>query len=95
MLNEEEVRHIALLARIGLTDAEVATYRKDLSSVLDFFRELEDLTVTEKDAHDDVPVKENDFREDIAEDFGTDGRKRIIDGIPVKKDGFVQVKSVF
>ncbi|MEI6650702.1 MAG: Asp-tRNA(Asn)/Glu-tRNA(Gln) amidotransferase subunit GatC [Candidatus Moraniibacteriota bacterium] len=95
MLTEEEVKHIALLARIGLSDTEVAAYQKDLSSVLDFFRELEELSVTESDANDGIPVKENDFREDVAEDFGNDGRERIVRGFPVKKDGFIRVKSVF
>jgi aspartyl-tRNA(Asn)/glutamyl-tRNA(Gln) amidotransferase subunit C len=96
MLSTEEVKHIALLARIGLSDEEVESYRKDLSSVLDFFHELEALDLPEEGKQTaSVPVKENDTRTDRAEDFGTNGKKRIMDGVPVKQDGFVKVRSVF
>ena len=40
MMTPEEVKHIALLARIGLSDEEVAKYGKDLSTVLAWFEQL-------------------------------------------------------
>ena len=97
MLSIEEVRHIALLARVGLTDEETEALRKDLSGVLDFFRELEKLSLPETgDASmEDIPVKENDTRTDRVSDFGVRGRERIMEGVPVKRDGFVKVRSVF
>lgn len=36
MLNEEKVRHIAKLARIALTDAEVKKFSGQLSDVLEY-----------------------------------------------------------
>lgn len=95
MLTVDEVKHIALLARIGLTDAEVETYRKDLSSVLDFFHELGELTIAEGDADDGIPVKMNDYREDAVGDVGAACREEIMNIVPVKKDGYVKVRSVF
>lgn len=97
MLTTEEVRHIALLARIGLSDGEIEAYRKDLSGVLDFFHELEELTLPDdmEAVRNAVPVKGNDTREDRVEDFGEAGRGRIMEGVPVKKDGYVKVRSVF
>lgn len=95
MLSKDEVKHIATLARIGLSDEEVEAYRKDLSGILDFFRELESLPLPEDGSESDVPVKENDTREDRVSDFGNLGKERILDGVPVKRDGFVKVRSVF
>ena len=40
-LSNEEVRHIAWLARLGLTDTEVAKFREELSVILEHFRALE------------------------------------------------------
>ena len=40
MLTVEEVKKNALLARIELSDDEVARFQKDLSAVLDFVDEL-------------------------------------------------------
>ena len=36
-LTDEEVRHIALLARLGISDAEVEKFRNQLSSILENF----------------------------------------------------------
>ena len=36
MLDEKQVRHVAKLARIALTDAEVKKFTKQLSGVLDY-----------------------------------------------------------
>lgn len=33
-ISEEQVRHVALLARLALTDEQVAQYRDDLNSIL-------------------------------------------------------------
>ena len=42
-LSLEEVRHIAELARLKLTDEELETYRVQLSSILDHVDSLQDL----------------------------------------------------
>ncbi len=36
-LTDEEVRHIALLARLGISDAEVEKFRNQLSDILENF----------------------------------------------------------
>jgi len=40
-LTADEVRHIALLARIGVTDADVERFQAQLSSILDHFAALQ------------------------------------------------------
>ncbi len=95
MLTTEEVKHMALLARIGLSDAETEKYQKELSGVLDFFRELGELDLSSEHAEDGIPVKENDTREDRIAEFGDTGREDILNGVPVKKDGYIKVRSVF
>ena len=42
-LSLEEVRHIAELARLSLTDEELETYREQLSSILDHVASLQEL----------------------------------------------------
>jgi aspartyl-tRNA(Asn)/glutamyl-tRNA(Gln) amidotransferase subunit C len=42
-LSLDEVRHIADLARLRLTDDELETYREQLSSILDHVASLQDL----------------------------------------------------
>ena len=42
-LSTEEVRNIAELAKLDLTDEEVALYAGQLSDILDYFQRLEEL----------------------------------------------------
>ena len=42
-LTHEQIQHIANLARLELTDEELARYREQLSSILDHFEQLQTL----------------------------------------------------
>ena len=43
MLTTEEVKKIAKLARLELTEAEIEKYRKDLSAILEYADKLKEL----------------------------------------------------
>ena len=47
MLTEEEVKHVAKLARINLTDDEVKKFSGQLSDVLDYMKVLDELDVSD------------------------------------------------
>ncbi len=42
-LSREEVEHIAGLARLALSDEEVALYQEQLSTILEYFERLQEL----------------------------------------------------
>ena len=42
-LTETEVRHVAKLARLKITDKEVELFGRQLSAILEYVRQLEDL----------------------------------------------------
>ena len=42
-INEDNVRHIAKLARLSLTDEEIKKYASDLSSVVTYVEQLKEL----------------------------------------------------
>ena len=46
-LSREEVLHIALLARLGLTEAEVDKFREQLSNILENFEALQQIDTTD------------------------------------------------
>jgi aspartyl-tRNA(Asn)/glutamyl-tRNA(Gln) amidotransferase subunit C len=61
----KDVDHIALLARLGLTDAERSSLREDLESILTYIGKLETLDTSgiEPTAH--VRVLPTPLREDV------------------------------
>jgi aspartyl-tRNA(Asn)/glutamyl-tRNA(Gln) amidotransferase subunit C len=65
MIQKDEVRHMAKLARLKLDDAEVDLYTDQMGRILDFFEELKELDTAgvPMTAHP-IPVQ-NAFREDV------------------------------
>jgi len=42
MITKEEVKHIAKLARLGLTEEEITKFQRELSKILDYIEKLGD-----------------------------------------------------
>ena len=65
MLQQDEVKHIAKLARLALSDDELPRYTEQVGRILEFFDELKQLDTTgvPPTAHP-IPVS-NAFREDV------------------------------
>ena len=95
MLSIDEVKNIATLARIGLKDEEVEKYRKDLSAILDFFQELQAVPTDGVFPMGNSTEKTDAFREDVVQSGSEAERAAILANVPMTKDGFVRVRSVF
>lgn len=63
-LSHEEVRKIAELAKLDLTDAEVALYAGQLSAILGYFRDLQALDTSSIAPTASVLPQTNVFRGD-------------------------------
>ena len=94
MLTKEEILHIATLARIGMTDKDVEKYQHDLSSILDYFKKLEEVDVSGVEPIGHITGMQNAFRTDKYEDFGSLGKEEIMRNVPEARDGYIKVKSV-
>jgi len=65
-LSAEDVRAIADLARLELSDADVALYQRQLSAILDYFQKLEELDTSHIDPTSSVLPLTNVMRPDQA-----------------------------
>mgnify|MGYP000178212871 CR=1 FL=1 len=63
-ISEEQVRHVALLSRLELTDDEVRHFTHDLSSILGYVAKLDELDTSEIAPMSHPLRLENSFRED-------------------------------
>ncbi len=93
-ISSEEVEHIAELARIELTKEEKEKFSDELSDILGYIEQLQEVNT------DNVrPVSQaigmiNVLREDVVENCDEDIRKKIIESFPEEKDGYIKVKQV-
>lgn len=90
----EEVEHIAELARIKLTEQEKKQFADELSDVLGYVKRLQEVNTKAVEPISQVTGMVNVVREDIAEDFGEEGKKIMIKNFPEERDGYIKVKQV-
>lgn len=93
MITKDEVKHIAQLARIGLSEKELEKYSKELSSILDWVEQLKETDVKNVEPTAHITGVNNVMREDKAEEFAD--KDKIINLFPEKKERYDKVKSIF
>ncbi len=91
-LNKDEVKHIAALSRIGVTDEDIDKFSTDLGAFLDWVKQLEEVDVSNVEPTAHSTGTENVSREDVVSEFGS--REEIRKLFPEEKDGYDKVKSV-
>ncbi|MEK7078252.1 MAG: Asp-tRNA(Asn)/Glu-tRNA(Gln) amidotransferase subunit GatC [Patescibacteria group bacterium] len=95
MISKEEVKHIAELARIKLTESQIEKYQKELSGILDFVSALANVDTTAVAPIRQITGLESVFRKD--EDLGLLDQNQgqiLIKQAPEHRDGFVVVPEV-
>jgi aspartyl-tRNA(Asn)/glutamyl-tRNA(Gln) amidotransferase subunit C len=65
-LTSDEVDHIALLARLDLSQAEKDRAANELSQILEYFEKLNELDTTDVEPTDHVLPMQNVLRPDVA-----------------------------
>jgi aspartyl-tRNA(Asn)/glutamyl-tRNA(Gln) amidotransferase subunit C len=92
MISIEQTKHIAGLSRIGATEKDIDKFSHDLSVILDWMKQLEEVNLkgVEPTAH--ISGVKNVLREDKVKEFLNE--KEIIKLFPEEKDGYDKVKSI-
>jgi aspartyl-tRNA(Asn)/glutamyl-tRNA(Gln) amidotransferase subunit C len=91
-LTPDQVRHIARLARLGLTDADVDKFAHQLSDILDYFERLKavDTTGVPPTAY---PLDLHNIMRDDVEDPPSDSED-ILKNAPHREGHFFRVRAV-
>jgi len=93
-ISKEEVEYLAKLARVGLTDAEIAKYQKDLADILGYVEQLNEVNTDGVEPMAQGIGAKNITREDKIENVeGTPAE--LLQSAPEHEDGFIKVKRVF
>ena len=91
-LSREEVLHIALLARLGLTEAEVDKVSEQLSNILENFEALQQV-----DASNIPPTAQSIALQNVVSDdeaIPSLSRNQVLANAPQKEGDFFKVRSV-
>jgi aspartyl-tRNA(Asn)/glutamyl-tRNA(Gln) amidotransferase subunit C len=91
-LTREEVLHIARLARVGLSEEDVARFQEQLSEILDHFDVLRQV-----DTESVLPTSHTlDLQNVTSPDQVRDSfpRKEVLANAPLPEEGFFRVRAV-
>ena len=94
MLSEQEVQHIAQLARLRLTPQEAKKYQKDLSLILDYVGQLKKADITGAAPTSHSVAVENVIREDELRPEGTERIKKLVEAAPQREGDYIKVKTI-
>lgn len=95
-ITQKDIQHIAHLARIELTDEEQARFAGELSGILGFVEQLNELDTTGVTPVNGGTDLENAMRGDAVADASLEGHAPgLMEVVSRKKDGRVRVKAVF
>lgn len=92
MLDKEQVRKVAHLARLALTPEEEEQFATQLSSILDYFEQLSELDVTDVPPTTRAIDVSNITRADKLETYGD--RNAILESAPEQDGDFFKVPKI-
>ncbi len=65
LLTKQQVEHVARLARLNLTPAEIERYSAELTIILDYIDQLKTVNTSGVEAREQFVAADNVFREDV------------------------------
>ena len=93
-LTKEEIKHIADLARLELTEAELKKYGSQLSDVLNYIDQLKEVDTTDIEPTAQITGLENALREDEKEGWSERETEEALRQAPELESGQIKVKRV-
>ncbi|KKP70223.1 asparaginyl/glutamyl-tRNA amidotransferase subunit C [candidate division CPR3 bacterium GWF2_35_18] len=91
-ITKNEVKHIADLAWIGLSDEEIIRFESQLSSILEYVDHLNELDTKNIKPTFQVTGLKNVWQEDFVKPSLT--QSEALQNAPMQKDGYFKVKKV-
>jgi len=92
-LTREDVLKLARLARLKLSDDEVAEYQKELAEILKYVEQLQDVDVTGLEPTSQVTGLTNVTRKDEVIDYGYQAQD-LLKNVPLVENDQLKVKRM-
>lgn len=91
-IDKKEVRHIAKLSRLAMSEQEIDTYSVQLSNIIQYVEKLNELDTTGVEPTSHIIEMKNVLREDINRECLSPDE--ILSNAPDRKDNFYRVPKI-
>ena len=92
MITKDDVRHVAKLARLELTEEETEKYSKQLGDILKYVEQMNEVDTTNVEPMSHAIPVVNVMREDKVVSEQT--KEELMANAPAKEDGFFRVPKI-
>jgi aspartyl-tRNA(Asn)/glutamyl-tRNA(Gln) amidotransferase subunit C len=92
MITVANVKHVAKLARLSLTEDECSQFTEQLDKIIGYFDELSEVDTNGIEPMSHPIPKGNVLREDVVVRSAT--REQLMEGAPVKEGSFFRVPRI-
>lgn len=91
MVNKEEIKNLANLARIEITDTEADSLTTELYSILGYVGQIKDASTSEIL---NTPVLKNVLRDDVPTNKDNEYTEDILNDAPSREGSYLKVKKI-
>ena len=91
-ISEEQVKHVAKLAKLSFSDDELHEFPSQLGKIIDMVETLEEVDTEGVPFTSNVAETINVMREDIAAEGWN--RQELMRNVPESEDGFIKVPAI-
>ncbi len=93
MITEEQIKNLAKLARLKLSDEEIESLAEDLSKILNYVKKIEELNLGNIEPLISI-IDKLEFREDEERRGDDEERKKIINNFPQRENNYLKVPKI-
>ena len=94
MISLKEVRHIAKLARLGITKKEEGKFKKDLSAILDYIEKLKKVDIAETPEASHPLASQLAIKNVVRADQAEKKTGNLLELAPETEDNYIKVRSI-
>lgn len=92
-ISTDDVKYVAALAKIAITDDEAKRFTKELGTILGYVQQLDAVDTAGLQPTYQVTGLSNVTRKDAITDYGTT-QKDLLKNVPRTRDGYIEVPKV-
>ncbi len=92
-ITNEQLEHLAILSRLELKDEEKTQFQDQLSDILDFVDQLQNINTETVEPMHHITGLETVWREDVVQEFGD--REELLDSAPERQGDYIKTKPIF
>ena len=92
MISREQIKHLAKLARIELSEEEIEKFRTQIDKIFAYVEKLDKAKIGEKKK---TLKGRTNFREDKVVEISEKEREELLDSSPWRKGDFLEIPGVF